>query len=73
MTNSTSTSRKGDWTIDAPRPTYALWFGDNWRATSNLTVNLGIRWDADPNMASPPGIVESNILINNGMPRRYGH
>lgn len=62
----------GDWTIDAPRPTYALWVGDNWRASSNLTVNAGIRWDADPNMASPPGIVQNNILINSGIPAAYG-
>src|SRR5580765_7287865 len=38
--------------IDSPRPTYALWFGDNWRVGSQLTVNYGIRWDADPNTAS---------------------
>ena len=73
VTNSNINFTQGDWTIDAPRPTYALWFGDNWRATSRLTVNLGIRWDADPNMASPPGIVESNIIINNALTAPYGH
>ncbi|MCU1385848.1 MAG: hypothetical protein JWL71_4545 [Acidobacteria bacterium] len=72
VTNANINFTQGDWTIDAPRPTYALWFGDNWRATSNLTLNLGIRWDADPNMASPPGIVESNILVNNGLSSAYG-
>jgi hypothetical protein len=64
---------QGDWTIDVPRPTYAIWFGDNWRASSVLTVNMGVRWDADPNMASPPGIVTNNILINSGIPQSYSH
>ena len=72
VTNSNINFTQGDWTIDAPRPTYALWVGDNWRMTSNLTINMGIRWDADPNMASPPNIVESNILINNQLPAPYG-
>jgi hypothetical protein len=62
-----------DWTIDIPRPTYAIWLGDNWRATSNLTVNMGIRWDADPNMASPPGVVTNDILITSGIPQSYSH
>ena len=39
---------ESDWTIDVPRPTYAIWIGDNWRVSSNLTVNMGLRWDADP-------------------------
>jgi hypothetical protein len=64
---------QGDWTIDTPRPTYAVWFGDTWRASSDLTINLGVRWDADPNMASPPNIVTSTILINSGIPASYGH
>jgi Carboxypeptidase regulatory-like domain len=72
VTNSNINFTQGDWTIDVPRPTYAIWLGDNWRATSNLTFNLGIRWDADPNMASPPGIVQSDILINNQLPSPYG-
>jgi hypothetical protein len=24
---------------------YSAWFGDNWRTTENLTVNMGIRYD----------------------------
>jgi hypothetical protein len=58
---------EGDWTIDVPRPTYAVWIGDNWRVSSDLTVNLGVRWDADPNMASPPNIRTNDILINAGI------
>lgn len=72
VTNANINFTQGDWTIDAPRPTYALWIGDNWRASSNLTVNMGLRWDADPNMSSPPGIVQSNILVNNQIPAAYG-
>ena len=64
---------RGDWTIDVPRPTYALWLGDNWHATTDLTVTLGIRWDADPNMASPPGIVTTQVLIDSGIAASVGH
>jgi Carboxypeptidase regulatory-like domain len=64
---------EADWTIDVPRPTYAVWLGDNWRVSSQLTVNLGIRWDADPNMASPPDIHTNDIIINNGIPQSYSH
>jgi carboxypeptidase family protein len=61
------TENEDNWTIDVPRPTYAIWFGDNWRVRQDLTVNLGIRWDADPNMASPPNIRVNDILINSGL------
>jgi hypothetical protein len=64
---------ESDWTIDVPRPTYAIWMGDNWRVRSDLTINLGIRWDADPNQASPPNIVTNNIIINSGIPASYNH
>lgn len=30
-------------------PEVALWFQDNWSATNNLTLNLGIRWDFSKN------------------------
>jgi hypothetical protein len=64
---------EADWTIDVPRPTYAIWLGDNWRVRQDLTVNLGIRWDADPNQASPPNIVTNDILINSGIPASSNH
>jgi hypothetical protein len=63
---------EGDWTIDVPRPTYAVWVGDNWRVRSDLTVNLGFRWDADPNMASPPNIRTNDILIDSGITQNMG-
>jgi hypothetical protein len=53
--------------IDSPRPTYALWFGDNWRASNQLTLNYGIRWDADPNTASAINVKTNSILINQGL------
>ena len=64
---------EADWTIDVPRPTYAIWLGDNWRVRPDLTVNAGIRWDADPNQASAPNIVTNNIIINSGIPASYNH
>jgi len=44
----------GDWTIDIPRPTWALWFGDTWRMNDSFTVNYGVRWDADWGALDPP-------------------
>jgi hypothetical protein len=49
-----------------PRPTVALWIGDTWRATDNLSFNLGVRWDADPGATDPPHVIETVILIDNG-------
>jgi hypothetical protein len=46
----------GDWTIDIPRPTWAVWFGDTWRVSDAFTVNYGVRWDADWGALDPPHI-----------------
>jgi hypothetical protein len=46
----------GDWTIDIPRPTWAVFFGDTWRMNSQLTVNYGVRWDADTGALDPPHV-----------------
>jgi hypothetical protein len=46
----------GDWTIDIPRPTWAVWFGDTWRMSDQFTVNYGVRWDADWGALDPPHI-----------------
>ena len=64
--SSRRTTTADDWTIDVPRPTWAVWFGDNWRLRNQLTINYGVRWDDDWNVASPPDIVTNSIPINNG-------
>ncbi len=53
----------GDWTIDIPRPTLALWIGDTWRINNQLTVNYGVRWDADWGALDPP-YVTSPVTFN---------
>jgi hypothetical protein len=45
----------GDWTIDIPRPTWGVWFGDTWRTHDRLTLNYGVRWDVDWGAMAPPG------------------
>jgi hypothetical protein len=61
----------GDWTIDIPRPTIALWMGDTWKMSSQLTVNYGVRWDADWGALDPPHIT-TGITFDpvGGMPYR---
>ena len=46
----------GDWTIDIPRPSIALWIGDTWKINNSLTINGGVRWDADFGALDPPHI-----------------
>ena len=41
----TQSVSNADYTIDRPRHDSAFWFQDNWRPTSRLTLNLGVRWD----------------------------
>ena len=55
-----------DWGINVPRPTWALWLGDNWRPSNQLTVNYGVRWDVDWGVANPPDVVLTSVPINNG-------
>ena len=55
----------GSWGINIPRPTWAIWLGDNWRVNNQLTINYGVRWDDDWGVASPPDVVTNTILINN--------
>lgn len=59
-----------DYLIDIPRPTMAMWVGDNWRMTDNLSVNFGVRYDADWGATDPPGVTETVIMINNGVENR---
>lgn len=59
-----------DYIVDIPRPTIALWFGDNWRATDNLSINVGVRWDADWGATDPPFVTDTVIWIDNGVEAR---
>jgi hypothetical protein len=58
--------------VDSPRPTYAAWVGDTWRIGNQLTVNYGVRWDADPNTASSPNVKPNSILIDQRLSAPYG-
>ena len=55
------------WLIDVPRPTVAVWFGDNWRASDRLSINVGVRWDDDFGVFSPPNVPVTSIAIDNGV------
>ncbi|HEY3160854.1 MAG TPA: TonB-dependent receptor [Vicinamibacterales bacterium] len=37
----------GDFRLINPRHALASWYQDDWRVTPRLTLNLGVRWDAD--------------------------
>ncbi|HTR36293.1 MAG TPA: TonB-dependent receptor [Bryobacteraceae bacterium] len=52
--------------INMPRHTYAVWAGDTWHPLKNLTITLGLRWDADLGQYDPPGFHDTTVLVNNG-------
>jgi hypothetical protein len=56
-----------DFLVDVPRPYFAAWVGDNWRATDGLTINMGLRYDLDWAGLDPPRVTDIPILINNGV------
>jgi hypothetical protein len=58
---------RGDWTLDVPQPTWALWAGDTWRVHDQLSINYGVRWDVNWNVQSVPDVVENTILIDTGV------
>ena len=37
----------GDCNIASPRNVFAVWFQDDWHATSRLTLNVGVRYDVE--------------------------
>ena len=57
----------GNWSLDIPRPTFALWLGDTWTPTNKLTVNLGVRYDLDWGVLAPPFVKETDVFISNGL------
>ena len=60
----------GNWNLDIPRPTYAIWLGDTWAINDRLTANYGIRYDLDWGAMSPPMVNEVDIPIDNGFEQR---
>ncbi len=56
-----------DWKVEMPQSIFGFWAGDTWKLTRNLTVNYGLRWDADFGVVNPPGIQDTSIPINNGV------
>ena len=52
----------GNWNVDIPRPTYAIWIGDNWRVNNSLTLNLGVRYDADQGATDPPDVKNTTVF-----------
>ncbi len=52
----------GNWNVDIPRPTYAVWIGDNWRVNDALTVNLGVRYDLDQGATDPPDTTNTKVF-----------
>lgn len=52
--------------INMPRRTFAVWAGDAWHPLPNLTINVGLRWDADLGQYDPPGFQNTTAIVNNG-------
>lgn len=45
--------------------TYSAYLGDQWRATPNLTVNMGVRWDFFTPVSEPSGLALEPVIGNN--------
>lgn len=43
----------GDFHYDVSNPTYAAFIQDDWSVNSKLTLNLGMRYDIEPNATNP--------------------
>jgi hypothetical protein len=50
-----------------PTPSYAVWIGDTWQLNTRLTLNVGVRYDIAWRELSPPGVRETDLIINNGL------
>ena len=64
----------GNWDVDIPRPTYGVWFGDNWRVNDQLTLNYGVRYDLDQGATDPPDTKNTTVfapLERTALPERH--
>lgn len=52
--------------LNMPRHEYAVWFGDTWHPLKNLSITMGLRWDADTGEYDPPGLPATTAIVNNG-------
>ena len=59
---------RGNWSFEVPRPSIAGWIGDTWRVSNRLTANVGVRYDVGWEDLSPPGLTETELIINTGSP-----
>ena len=55
-----------DYLVDVGRSQSAAWFGDNWRVSNTLTINLGVRYDVDPEGLDPQWVRDIPIVLDNG-------
>jgi hypothetical protein len=55
-----------DYLVDVARSQTAAWFGDNWRVSNQVTINLGVRYDVDPDGLNPQWVRDIPIPIDNG-------
>jgi hypothetical protein len=51
---------------NVPRKSYAGWFADTWTVSSQLTLNLGVRYDLAWGDFAPPDVRATSVIINNG-------
>ena len=64
----------GDPLIRGPAHIYSLWFQDNWSASPQVTLNLGVRWEYAPGMLAedyvfPPFMFGRATKKSNFQPR----
>src|SRR6185436_2028078 len=56
-----------EYKYNVPRKTYAGWFADTWTLNSQLTLNLGVRYDLAWGDFAPPDVQTTSVVINNGL------
>ena len=67
----------GNFELDYKQPKFGAWVQDDWRISSNLTLNLGLRWDLSVNasandIAVPPFLAAGRPNDTNNYQPRLG-